>query len=168
MEEQYEIIDNNYDDLSVVEEKVIRFKDVFGDLHPRHALFCEYYVNLGGNATAAYMKLYPSSKYSSASASATRLLRNQKIQNAIRNYYNYKKEVDPELFDIHTTLIDLKLHGKSEDERIALMAKSKIADIQLKLTDFAYRAEQAEKERQEANETRNVPVNIKIIPASFD
>lgn len=53
------------------------------DLKPAHATFVTEYLKNGGNATAAYKVAYPEIAQESAEASASRLLRNDKVAQAV-------------------------------------------------------------------------------------
>ena len=55
-----------------------------GNLTNNQKLFCQEYVRLGMNGTKAYMKVYKTKKEETAMTNASRLLRNAKVQEYIK------------------------------------------------------------------------------------
>lgn len=85
-------------------------------INPRNELFCRYYatdeVGTFGNATRAYLKVYPKSSEEAAAVSAYDLLRKPKITGRLKELWKLSKlsdeEVDSHLASIVRQDKDLK------------------------------------------------------------
>jgi hypothetical protein len=100
-------------------------------LNPKHQQFIKEYINCGGNAVQAYMKVYPKAQYETAKVNASKLLTITNLIQAIDDEY---KKIWPEK--------DTDIEKSKTYQMIYLLGNSNIADIidikngRLRVKDF--------------------------------
>ena len=70
------------------EKKKINDKKAFDLLKAKEKDFFLYYLELGRNATKAYMKVFPNCKYESAAVEASKFLKKPNVKAALKEHYD--------------------------------------------------------------------------------
>lgn len=100
-------------------------------------LFCQEYIKLGMNGTQAYMKVYKScKKEETAMASASRLLRNDKVQDYISELQD--KVEAKAIVTIEDIVNELSIIAFTDRTKISQNIKNKILDRKEDGTEVEY------------------------------
>lgn len=102
----------------------------------REAVFCRYYIDLGGNGTRAYMKAFKVTNYSTAAVESCRLLKNPNIQARLEGA---KRAIEEKIGVTYGRLLETGARHltatKSESMMMIPMGKSKKGEKQKPITD---------------------------------
>jgi len=99
----------------------------------RYRLFAEKYVELSYNGTAAYLEVYDTKNYTSAGVSASRLLKNEKVQQYIKDFENQPIRNPLSKEEIVNNLIELRDEARAKKKYSDAI---KVNDILLKTMGY--------------------------------
>lgn len=135
-------------------------------LNAKQEAFCLHYAKTG-NATESYLKAYGNRNYSSAGASANRLLKNHKIQNRLLELRDEADSHKNAIMDIAEMQERLSAIGRRETFEDTVTPKGMIVKTRVKEADAIKAITQLAK-MQGVAENVNLNVSIPVIAGDVE
>lgn len=110
-------------------------------LNNNQITFCQEYIKNGNNGTKAYMKVYPGSSEESAMTGASRLLRNDKVQDYLKSLQDKVEKKTIMSAEERMEFLTKVVNGKIKD-KVYMGDKLKALDILNKMSgEYVVKAE---------------------------